>query len=96
MRRIASACTAVSEYESATPRSRWKSPNPSSPKAARIIAAEPFDPAQITVALHLGTAGDGARILSRITRKSWDQLRLAPGDTVFAQIKGIALVRRRH
>jgi molybdate transport system ATP-binding protein len=30
--------------------------------------------------------------LARITRRSWDLLKLAEGMTVFAQIKGVSLV----
>ena len=39
-----------------------------------------------------GEAGQGARILARITRLSRDRLGLAPGQAVRAQIKGVALV----
>ena len=59
---------------------------------ARILAAEPQDGVQIMVAVALGAEGQGARLLARVTRKSWDTLGLAPGQTVFAQIKGVALV----
>ena len=33
----------------------------------------------------------GAHLLSRVTRRSWDQLGLADGASVFAQVKGVAL-----
>jgi molybdate transport system ATP-binding protein len=33
------------------------------------------------------------RLLARITRRSCDVLRLAPGDELHAQIKGVALMR---
>ena len=61
---------------------------------ARIEALDPQDPEgiQFNVVLRLGTEGNGARIVARVTRKSRDVLRLAPGMTVFAQIKGVALV----
>ena len=38
-------------------------------------------------------AGDD-HILARITRRSWSELGLQPGDTVFAQIKSIAVRNR--
>ena len=59
---------------------------------ARILAAEAQDGVQIMVAVALGADGRGARLLARVTRKSWDSLGLAPGQPVFAQIKGVALV----
>ena len=59
---------------------------------ARILAAEAQDGVQIMVAIGLGDDGRGARLLARVTRKSWDGLGLAPGQPVFAQIKGVALV----
>ena len=34
----------------------------------------------------------GTALLARITRRSCQQLALAVGDTVFAQVKGVALV----
>ncbi len=34
----------------------------------------------------------GTRLLTRITQRSCQQLALAKGDTVFAQIKAVALV----
>ncbi|MEI6986161.1 MAG: molybdenum ABC transporter ATP-binding protein [Rhodospirillaceae bacterium] len=58
----------------------------------RILAAEPRDGVQIMVSVALGDDGSGARLLARVTRKSWDSLRLAPGQSVFAQIKAVALV----
>ncbi len=59
---------------------------------ARITAAEAQDAAQINVVVRLGSAGQGARLLARITRKSWVTLGLRPGDLVHAQVKSIALV----
>jgi molybdate transport system ATP-binding protein len=60
---------------------------------ARIAAAEAQDPYRVIVVVALGPAGGGARILARISRRSWDALGLAPGQPIFAQIKGMALVR---
>ena len=59
---------------------------------ARIVEAAPQGSAMMTVVMAFGTEGDGARILSRVTRRSWDLLGLAPGRQIFAQIKGVALV----
>ncbi len=59
---------------------------------ARIAAAEAQDTAQMNVVVRLGAAGQGARLLARVTRKSWVTLGLRPGDLVHAQVKSIALV----
>lgn len=61
---------------------------------ARIENATALDEAQVTVLLRLGAEGQGARLLSRITRKSWEALNLAPGAAVFAQIKSAAIANR--
>ena len=40
-----------------------------------------------------GTArAEGVRLLARVTRRSCDALALQPGDALFAQIKGVALM----
>ncbi len=59
---------------------------------ARILEATPHGAGMMTVVLALGAEGAGARILARITRRSWDQLGLAAGQPIYAQIKGVALV----
>ncbi|MFT3975156.1 MAG: molybdenum ABC transporter ATP-binding protein [Amaricoccus sp.] len=59
---------------------------------ARIVEAAPHGTGMMTVVLALGADGSGARILARISRRSWDHLHLGPGQPVFAQIKGVALV----
>jgi molybdate transport system ATP-binding protein len=59
---------------------------------ARIAAIEPQDTAQVIVVVRLGSAGQGARLLARITRKSWDALGTRTGDLVYAQVKSVALV----
>ncbi len=46
---------------------------------------------QMVAVLALGTDGTGARLLARITRRSWENLGLAEGSTVHAQVKGVAL-----
>lgn len=58
---------------------------------ARIIDMVPQGAAMVTLVLGLGPDGTGARILARISRRSGDELGVAPGLPVFAQIKGVAL-----
>ncbi|THD43545.1 MAG: molybdenum ABC transporter ATP-binding protein [Bradyrhizobium sp.] len=60
---------------------------------ARIVAMEAATPNELAVILGLGEDGAGERILSRITRRSWERLHLAVGASVYAQIKGVALSR---
>jgi molybdate transport system ATP-binding protein len=62
---------------------------------ARIVSANALDAGQFVVVLALGAEGEGGRILSRVTRKSWDQLGLAEGAIVHAQVKAVALGARR-
>ncbi len=61
---------------------------------ARIGWAETNDAHQVTVFLNLGRHGEGAGLLARITRKSWDALQLQQGDVVHALIKGVALTNK--
>lgn len=56
---------------------------------ARVLGAEPVGSLQISVRLALGADGTGARILSRISRLSWDRLQLSPGELVYAQVKAV-------
>ncbi len=49
--------------------------------------------AQVVVSLRLGADGQGATLLSRISSLSARRLALAPGQPVYAQIKGVAMVR---
>ena len=59
---------------------------------ARVAAAEPQDAAQMNVVVRLGRVGEGARLLARVTRKSWEALGARPGDLVHVQVKSVALV----
>jgi molybdate transport system ATP-binding protein len=59
---------------------------------ARILSAEPLGEAELTVLLALGADGAGARILARVTRRSWDDLGLTVGQAVVAQVKGVSLM----
>lgn len=58
----------------------------------RILAASRQGSAQMLVVVGLGPAGEGARLVARITRKSWDLLGFRTGDPIHAQVKSIALV----
>jgi molybdate transport system ATP-binding protein len=58
---------------------------------ARILARQPMGDNEMIVVVGLGTDGAGARLLSRITRRSWDLLGLVEGKSVYAQIKGVSL-----
>jgi molybdate transport system ATP-binding protein len=59
----------------------------------RILSAVPTDDHQIVAVLGLGEEGTGARLLARITRHSWEQLKLSEGMAVYSQVKGVALAR---
>lgn len=61
---------------------------------ARILDVQDTHQHQVTALLGLGVSGEGAHLLSRITRRSWHLLGLEPGLDVFAQVKGVSLVRR--
>jgi molybdate transport system ATP-binding protein len=50
-------------------------------------------PGQVLVGLRVSSEGGGTRLLSRISRLSCTRLGIAPGVAVYAQIKGVALVR---
>jgi molybdate transport system ATP-binding protein len=62
----------------------------------RILSIRSQSDHRITALLGLGPEGEGARLLSRVTERSWKELDLQPGLDVFAQIKGVALVRREE
>jgi molybdate transport system ATP-binding protein len=61
---------------------------------ATILSAEPASRSQMLVVLTLKGGGE-ARLLSSITRKSWDGMGLRLGEAVFAQVKGMALADLR-
>jgi molybdate transport system ATP-binding protein len=60
---------------------------------ARIVSVSRLDreSAQVNIVAALGEGGDGVPIVGRVTRKSQEALGLAPGSSVFAQIKSVAL-----
>jgi len=59
---------------------------------ARITGVQDLGVATVGVFLALGADGEGAALVARITRKSWDELGFWLGDTVHAMIKSVALV----
>jgi molybdate transport system ATP-binding protein len=61
--------------------------------SATVVDVTSDGPAQVLVGLQLGDAGRSTRLLSRISLLSARRLGIAPGLPVFAQIKGVALVR---
>jgi molybdate transport system ATP-binding protein len=58
---------------------------------ARIVSGQPVDSHEVLVVIALGADGGGARLLSRITRKSWDLLGLHEGLSVYARVKAVKL-----
>ena len=63
---------------------------------ARILGIRSQSDHRVTALLGLGEDGEGARLLSRVTERSWNELGLQPGLDVYAQVKGVALVRREE
>jgi molybdate transport system ATP-binding protein len=61
---------------------------------ARIVSSRALGEREMVLLLALGPEGDGANLLARVTKRSWDQLKLADGLPVFAQIKSAALASR--
>jgi molybdate transport system ATP-binding protein len=62
----------------------------------RIVATTLVDTNGIVAVVALGSEGKGARLLSRLTRKSWDLLGLSVGAPVYAQVKAVALAPRNE
>jgi molybdate transport system ATP-binding protein len=59
---------------------------------ARIISASLLDQHEMIIVLAIGPT---ARLLSRVTRRSWETLQLEPGVSLYAQVKGVALAAKR-
>jgi len=57
----------------------------------RVLGHESVPAHQVTVLLGLGEAGEGERLLARISRKSWDTLGLCEGERVYARVKAVSL-----
>jgi molybdate transport system ATP-binding protein len=62
---------------------------------ARIVSMKPLDTNEVVVVVALGSDGSGARLLSRVMRKSWAELGLVEGMSVYAQVKAAALAPGR-
>ncbi len=62
---------------------------------ARVVSMKAVDANEIVAVLALGPDGLGARLLSRVTRKSWEALGLTQGMSVHAQVKAVALAPGR-
>jgi molybdate transport system ATP-binding protein len=62
---------------------------------ARIVSMKPLDTNEVVVVVALGEDGSGARLLSRMMRKSWGELGFAEGMSVYAQVKAVALAPGR-
>ena len=62
---------------------------------ARITNATAVDANEMVAVVALGADGAGARLLSRLTMKSWEDLGLAQGMSVYAQVKAVALAPGR-
>ena len=58
---------------------------------ARVVAMNALDAIEVVAAVALGEDGEGARLLARMTRKSWEELSFAPGQNVYAQVKSVSL-----
>ncbi|WP_246008539.1 molybdenum ABC transporter ATP-binding protein [Afifella aestuarii] len=56
-----------------------------------IVSDTPVGEHETLLVLRLGENGEGARLLSRVTRRSWHHLQLEVGQKLYAQIKGVAL-----
>ena len=61
----------------------------------RVVSAKPAATNEMVAVVGLGADGCGARLLSRLTRKSWEQLDLAEDAAVYALVKAVALGPRR-
>jgi len=57
---------------------------------ATVESFAPLNNAKMNVVLRL--ENNGAQLLARITRKSWDHLELKIGTPLFAQVKSVALI----
>ena len=61
--------------------------------SATVVDVVDDAPGQVLVGLHLGDGARPVRLLSRISQLSARRLGIEPGQPVFAQIKGVAIVR---
>ncbi len=59
--------------------------------AVQILDATATGAHEVTAVLGMGVGGVETRLLTRVTRHSWTTLGLAPGERLYAQVKGVAL-----
>jgi len=90
LRRIRVLASDISLAREAGPRSTILNVLP-----ARILTFAQSNEHEVTAVLGLGFAGDGAQLLARVTRRSWDLLDLQTGMSVFAQVKAVAFAPGR-
>jgi len=57
------------------------------------MAVEPDGPGQVLISLNIAPDGPPTVLLARISALSARRLQIAPGLCVYAQIKGVAMVR---
>jgi molybdate transport system ATP-binding protein len=57
----------------------------------RVVSAKSGESNEMLAVVALGAEGQGVRLLARLTRKSWEQLALAEGAAVYAQVKAVSL-----
>jgi molybdate transport system ATP-binding protein len=58
---------------------------------ARIVTMRALDRYEVLAVVALGDNGEGSRLLSRMTLKSWTELALVEGQNVYAQVKYVSL-----
>jgi len=61
--------------------------------SATVMAVEPDGPGQVLISLNIAPDGPPTVLLARISALSARRLQIAPGLCVYAQIKGVAMVR---
>ncbi len=60
---------------------------------AEIVDVKELNAYEVLASVALGERGDGARLLARLSQKSWQGLGFAKGQNVFVQIKSVGLAR---
>jgi molybdate transport system ATP-binding protein len=58
---------------------------------AHIIAVNALNSYEVLASVALGEDDGGARLIARLSQKSWQELGFAKGQNVFAQIKSVGL-----
>jgi len=63
---------------------------------SRVIGVHPINDSQVNVVIAIGAHDDGAKLLARISRRAYETLGFAVGQSVYAQVKAVSLVARAH